>query len=157
MSDRDVEQIKNIAHRINALNSKIKLIALLEKAHDEFNRSNYNESEEICKKILRTNPNNSVALRGLGCIYQAKQEYQKALEYYQKALVYSEKKEIEYTFIGTIFYIEENLEEAIKYFNLAIEENDSFESAYEGRNQSMLEYHLKIVDLQDSLIRQKIF
>ena len=61
-------------------------------------------------KILETNPDNFIALRGLGCIYQAKQEYKRALEYYQKALRTSERKEIEYTFIGTIFYLEEKLE-----------------------------------------------
>ena len=51
----------------------------------------------------------------------------------------------------------ENLEKAIEFYNLAIEINDNYDFAYEGRNQSMLESHLKIIDLQDSLIKQKIF
>ena len=46
---------------------------------------------------------------------------------------------------------EDKLDEAVKYFNLAIDENDDYSSAYEGRNQAMLENHLKIIDLQDSL------
>ena len=53
--------------------------------------------------------------------------------------------------------VKENLEEAIKYFNLAIDENDNYDSAYEGRNQAMLENHVNILDLQDTLIRQKLF
>ena len=53
--------------------------------------------------------------------------------------------------------MQEDLENALEYFNLAIENNDDYENAYEGRNQAMLEKHLKLVDLQDSLIRQKIF
>ena len=35
--------------------------------------------------------------------------------------------------------------------------NNDYDPAFEGRNQSMLENHLKIIDLQDSLIRQKLF
>ena len=36
------------------------------------------------------------------------------------------------------------LDEAVKYFNLAIDANDNYDKAYEGRNQAMLENHLKI-------------
>ncbi|MBE7711181.1 MAG: tetratricopeptide repeat protein [Cyanobacteria bacterium SIG31] len=157
MFDKDVETFKNIANRINNLNAKIKLIALLEKARYEYQQNNYSECENSCRQILKTNPKNSIALRGLGCVMQAKNNYKKALEYYNLALEFSENKEIEYTLIGMIYYLEENLDEAIKHFNFAIEINDNYDPAYEGRNQSMLENHLKIADLQDQLIRQKIF
>lgn len=157
MPDLDTEKLKNISNRIKGLNAKIKLISLLEKAHREFEENKLSESQESCKKILKINPNNPTALRGLGCIMQAENNYNKALEYYQKALQFSQSKEIEYTLIGMIYYLEENLDEAINYFNLAIDSNDDYEQAYEGRNQSMLERHLKIVDLQDRLIQQKIF
>ena len=58
---------------------------------------------------------------------------------------------MEYSLLGTIYYLQENLDEAVKYFNLAIDANDDYDAAYEGRNQAMLENHLKILDLQDSL------
>ncbi len=157
MSNRELESIQNIAKRLKSINAKIKLVALLEKAHEEFKQSNYKESESSCKEVLKDDPNQFIALRGLGCIYQNQKKYTEALNYYNKALEFSKNKEIEYTFIGTIYYIEENLEEAIKYFNLAIDENDNYDSAYEGRNQAMLEKHLEILDLQDRLIKQKIF
>jgi len=80
-----------------------------------------------------------------------------ALEYYNKAVEFSENKEIEYTLIGTIYYNEENLDKAIEYFNMAIDINDNYDPAYEGKNQSMLENHLKILDLQDNLIKQNLF
>ena len=51
----------------------------------------------------------------------------------------------------------DNFEEAIKYYNLAIEMNENYELAYEGRNQSMLEKHLQILDMQDSLIKRNMF
>ena len=157
MLDKDIEKIKNLANRLRLLNGKIKLISLLERAHDEYKQNNYNECENTCKKILNSEPNNFVALRGLGCIAQSKKDYNLALHFYKKALETSITKEIDYTLIGTIFYLQENLEEAIKYFNLAIDENENYDFAYEGRNQAMLENHLKLIDLQDSLIKRKLF
>ena len=92
----------------------------------------------------------------MGCIEQfGKSNYKKALEYFFKALEFSEQKEIEYTLIGMLYYLESDLDNAVEYFNLAIDENDDYTSAYEGRNQAMLENHLKIIDLQESL--KKIF
>ena len=157
MPDRDVEDLKNLAGRIRNLNAKIKLISLLEKARDEFDQTKHSDCQKTCKEILKINPLNPTALRGLGCVMQAQNNLKKALEYYFKALDFSQNKEIEYTLIGTIYYIEENLDEAIKFFNLAIDCNGDYDPAYEGRNQSMLENHLKIADLQDRLIKQKIF
>ena len=157
MSDLNAENLKNISCRLKELGTKIKLITLLEKAHKEFEQNNLSDSEDTCRNILKTNPNNPIALRGLGCIMQARKNFSKALEYYNKALVFSTNKEIEYTLIGMIYYLEDNLDDAIKYFNLAIEFNDNYDPAYDGRNQSMLENHLKIIDLQDKLIRQKFF
>ena len=49
------------------------------------------------------------------------------------------------------YYLQDKLDEAIKYFNLAIENNEEYTDAYDGRNQAMLENHLKIMDLQESL------
>ena len=73
-----------------------------------------------------------------------------------KALKYSDKKEIEYTLIGTIYYLQDKFEEALKNYNLAIETNDSYEQAYEGRNQTILENHLMLIDLQDKLIEKEL-
>ena len=47
--------------------------------------------------------------------------------------------------------MQDRLDEAIENFNLAIENNDNYDSAYEGRNQAILENHLKILDLQEVL------
>ena len=50
-----------------------------------------------------------------------------------------------------VYYLEDRLDEAVENFNLAIDENDSYTKAYEGRNQAMLENHVKILDLQEAL------
>ena len=102
-------------------------------------------------KAIEIEPNNSVPYRGLGCIEQFSGNYDSAIKYFFKALELSDSKEVEYTLIGMAYYLTDKLDEAVKYFNLAIDENDDYSSAYEGRNQAMLENHLKIIDLQDSL------
>ena len=157
MSNLDADKLKNIAKQLRGLSAKVKLISLLEKAHFEYEQNNFEDCIKTCKKVLKTEPNNPTALRGLGCVMQAQGNYKKALEYYNQALEFSKNKEIEYTLIGMVYYLEDKLDEAIKYFNIAIDINDDYESAYEGRNQSMLERHVDILDLQDALIRQKLF
>lgn len=157
MDEQSIKKLKDIATTIRKTSGKIKLISLLCKAKEEYEQCKFEDCMKSCKKVLKTEPDNPIALRGLGCVMQSMGNNKKALEYYHKALDYSEHKEIEYTLIGTIYYQEENLDEAIKYYNLAIEANDDYDKAYEGRNQSMLENHLKIIDLQDNLIQRNLF
>ena len=157
MHNNEIEKLQDIAKSLQRINSKIRLLTLLRQAKTEYDENHYENCEETCKKILETNPQNPVALRGLGCIAQAKGDMVSALKYYKKALKTSANKEIEHTLIGTIFYLENKFEQAIKYFNQAIDINDDYDSAYEGRNQSILEKHLQIIDLQDNLIKREIF
>lgn len=157
MEDNILERLQEITRKIRKTSGKIKLISLLDRAKQEYEQNKFSDCISTCKKALKSNPNNATALRGLGCAMQSLGNTKKAIEYYHKALEISEHKEIEYTLLGTIYYQEENLENAIKYYNLAIDANDNYDPAYEGRNQSMLENHLKIIDLQDSLIQRNIF
>ena len=157
MNEKEYQKLLDIGNHLKRINSKIKLLSLLNKAKREYEQNQLNDCKISCEEILKNEPENPAALRGLGCVAQAKDQFEKALEYYKKALIYSDKKEIEYTLIGTIYYLEDNLEEAIKYYNFAIDSNDDYEKAYEGRNQSLLEHHLKIADLQDNLIKRNLF
>jgi len=157
MYEEEVEKLKELATTIKRINGKVKLLSLLNKAKAKYDENKYDECEETCLEILETNPENPIALRGLGCVFQMRGCYDKALDYYSQALRFSEHKEIEYTLIGTIYYIQDKFDEAIENYNLAIDVNDSYDEAYDGRNQSMLERHVEILDLQDSLIRQQIF
>ena len=157
MDKKEIEELVSLAKSLKKMNAKIKLIALLEKAKAEFDKNNYAQCIMDCENILAEDENNPIALRGIGCALQSTGNIEKALGYYKKALEYSENKEIENTLIGTIYYLRDDLETALKYYNQAIDINDNYDLAYEGRNQTMLEKHLEILDLQDSLIRQKIF
>lgn len=134
------------------MNRKVLLLSLLDKAQSEYDKYDFESGEKTLLEAYKLEPKNPSVLRGLGCIEQfGKSDYEKALEYFFKALEFSKQKEVEYTLIGMVYYFEENLDDAVKYFNLAIDENDDYTSAYEGRNQAMLENHLKIIDLQESL------
>ena len=153
----ELDKIKEISGAIKRINQKFRLLKLLRLAKEEYDRNNYEGCIDNCLKLLEINPENTVALRGLGCAMQALGKPDEAIRCYEEALKHSEKKEVEYTLLGTIYYIQDNFEEALKYYNLAIDTNDDYEPAYEGRNQAMLEQHLLLVDLQDELIKREIF
>jgi len=152
----ELNKIKEISQTIKRINQKFRLLKLLRTAKEEYDRSNYDNCIDNCLKILETNPENSAALRGLGCSMQSLGRFDEAVDYYKEALKNSDKKEVEYTLIGTVYYIQNDFEAALKYYNLAIFQNDDYEPAYEGRNQAMLENHLMLVDLQDELIEREI-
>ena len=157
MFEEEIKDFSNISKNLRKLNKKIKLLSLLQRAKKEYDENNLEECINLCKKVLSENPQNPSALRGIGCVMQAKGDYDEALKYYNKALKQSKNKEIEYTLIGTVYYNQKDLENAIKFYNLAIETNDDYDLAYEGRNQSILENHLQILDMQDELIRRNLF
>ena len=133
---------------------KIILLKLITTAKSEYDKYNFEESRKSLIKACIIDRKNPVALRGLGCINQFKGRWNSAIRYFKTALKYSTKKEIEYTLLGMAYYLQGKLDEAVEYFNFAIDKNDSYDNAYEGRNQSMLENHLKIIDLQESLKKQ---
>lgn len=157
MNEEDIKKLKNLSSTIRKINGKITLIALLEKAKKEYDQNKLNDCERTCREILKVNPNNAIALRGIGCVFQSNGDNKNAIKYYKRALEFSNNKEIEYTLIGTVYYNENDLENAIEYYNKAIDINDDYSSAYEGKNQSILERHLQILDLQDNLIQRNLF
>ena len=152
----ELDKIKEISQSIKRINQKFRLLKLLRLAKEEYDRNNYEGCIDNCLRLLEINPDNPVALRGLGCAMQSLGKPDEAINCYNEALKHSEKKEVEYTLIGTVYYIQDNFEEALKYYNLAIEANDDYEPAYEGRNQAMLENHLMLMDLQDELVEREI-
>ena len=152
----ELNKIRDITSSINKINQKFKLLKLLRIAKEEYDKNNYENCIGNCLEILKINPENSVALRGLGCSNQSLGKFDEAINYYKKALKYSQNKEIEYTLLGTVFYKQNDFENALKYYNLAINTNDNYEPAYEGRNQTILENHLMLADLQDELIEREL-
>ncbi len=150
----EVEKLNELADFFRRMNSKITLLKLITKAKSEYDKYNYEAGRKSLIEAYLIDKNNPVVLRGLGCINQFKGKWNSAIRYFKKALRYSNKKEVEYTLLGMAYYLQGKLDDALVYFNSAIENNDNYDKAYEGRNQTMLENHLKIVDLQESLKKQ---
>ena len=150
MSDKN-EIIKEITDSIQRINSKFMLLKLITEAKYEYEKYDYEAGRKSLIEAYLIDKKSPVVLRGLGCINQYKGKYNLAEKFFKKALRYSEKKEVECTLLGVLFYVQNKLDEAIKYFNLAIDSNDDYDYAYEGRNQALLENHIRISDLQDSL------
>ena len=147
----ELQHLQEITKFLKRVNAKVKLVALIKKAKLEYDRYDYKSGFATLEEAYKLAPENPTVLRGLGCIKQFNKEYDKALEYFYKALEFSDSKEIEYTLIGMVYYLEDKLDEAVENFNLAIDANDDYTQAYEGRNQAMLENHVKILDLQEAL------
>lgn len=147
----DLEKLNEIYEYIRRINSKVILLKLITQAKNEYDKCDYDSGRRSLIQAFFVDRKNPVVFRGLGCISQYNGKFNAAIRLFKKALKYSTKKEVEYTLIGMIYYIQDHLEDAVEYFNLAIDENDDYEKAHEGKNQAMLEYHLRVADLQDSL------
>ena len=157
MKKNESEIFEELTQSLTRINGKLKLLNLLTEAKLEYDKNNYENCKNSCKEVLKENPDNSIALRGLGCVAQSERDFKTALKYYKKALKNSKRKEIDYTLIGSIYYLQDDFDNAILYYNKAIDFNDNYDPAYEGKHQTMLERHVKILDLQDDLIKRNLF
>lgn len=151
--EEEIKKLNEIADFFKKINKRVILLSLINKAREEYNKSDFEEGKKTLEKAYEVDPENPNVLRGLGNINLFNKNFDLAIDYYNKALVNSPQKEIEYTLIGMAYYLQDKLEEAVINFNNAIDENEDYTSAYEGRNQSLLEKHLKIIDLQESFER----
>ena len=75
---KETENINKITQSIKRINQKFKLLKLIRTAKEEYDKNNYDGCIDACLKILQNNPENSVALRGLGCATQALGKYDEA-------------------------------------------------------------------------------
>jgi tetratricopeptide (TPR) repeat protein len=149
--EEELKKLNELSAFFKRMNTKVILLRLIECAKAEYDKYNFDEAKKNLEEGFKLDNKNSTVLRGLGCIEQFKGNYELAIDYFKKALEKSKAKEVEYTLIGMAYYLQDKLDEAVEYFNLAIDSNDDYPNAYDGRNQAMLENHLKILDLQEAL------
>lgn len=150
----EVEKLNEISDYFKRMKNKILLLKLINKAKSEYDKYNFENSRKSLIEAYLIDKKNPIVFRGLGCIKQFSGKFYSAIRYFNMALKYSNKKEVEYTLLGMAYYLQGKLDEAVEYFNLAIDSNDNYDNAYEGKNQSILENHLRIVDLQETLKKQ---
>lgn len=150
MSEEE-QKLNELSDFFKRMSNKIKLVKLITQAKNEYDKYDLKSGYKALEEAYILDKTNPTILRGFGCFKQAEGNYEEAIEFFKKALKYSSAQEIEYSLIGMAYYLQEKLDEAVEYFSLAIDANDNYDKAYEGRNQAMLENHLKIIDLQESL------
>ena len=149
--EEEIEKLKDLSAFFKRMNNKLILLKLINMAKEQYDNCNFDEMRNYLEQGYNIDSENFVILRGLGCLKFTEGNYYEAIDFYKSALKNSPSKEIECTLIGMAFYLIDDLDNSVEYFNLAIDYNDNYTQAYEGRNQAMLENHLKIVDLQDAL------
>ena len=71
MEDNTLERLNEIAQKFRKTSGKIKLISLLDRAKQEYEQNQFADCVSTCKKALKAEPNNAIALRGLGCAMQS--------------------------------------------------------------------------------------
>ena len=148
--DEDIKKLNQLSNFFKSVNKKITLLSLINKAKAEYDKFDFNSGKKSLEEAYKLDSTNHIILRGLGCMEQYEGNYGNALAFYNRALEISTNKEIEYTLIGMVYYLQDMLDKSVEYFNLAIDVNSEYSEAYERRNQAMLENHLKIIDLQKS-------
>ena len=147
----EVEKLNEISDYFKRMKNKILLLKLINKAKSEYDKYNFENSRKSLIEAYLIDKKNPIVFRGLGCIKQFSGKFYSAIRYFNMALKYSNKKEVEYTLLGMAYYLQEKFDDAIYYFNLAIDINDNNDLAHDKRNQAILENHLKIIDLQETL------
>jgi len=145
------DTLNELTEYLRRIHKKMTLLRLIMQAKTEYDKCDFNAGRRSLIEAYLLDKQNPVTLRGLGCIKQFEGKFNSAIKYFNKALKYSKNKEVEYTLLGMAYYMQDKLEDALEQFNLAIDSNEDYDEAYERRNQTILERHLKLVDLQENL------
>jgi predicted O-linked N-acetylglucosamine transferase (SPINDLY family) len=99
-------------------------------ALEKFQTGNMQQVENICRNILKSEPNNFNALRLLGMTYSERKNYDLAIKSIKKALQVNSNIPESYHNLGTIFQDKGDFDEAIASYQKALQLNPNFYAAY---------------------------
>ena len=91
----ELNRLNEISGFFRRMNTKVKLLTLITKAKEEYDRYDYKSGIETLEEAFKIDPQNPTVLRGLGCMKQFSGDYDTAIEFYRKALEFSEAQEVE--------------------------------------------------------------
>jgi predicted O-linked N-acetylglucosamine transferase (SPINDLY family) len=97
---------------------------------DFYQKGNFKQAEELCKKILKKKPTNSDALHLLGMIYFELGEHTLSINYIQKALQFDPDFAEAFNNLGNIFQKLNRFEEAISCYQKAVELNPTLDQTF---------------------------
>ncbi len=88
-----------------------------------YDRANLLKSESLYKEAIKSNPDFPNPHCNLGIVYTVSRKYNEALKEFENALKNSDKKDAIYYNMGICYLNMKDMENAKKYFTLALEEN----------------------------------
>ena len=104
----------------------------------EYSRSgNFHQAEQVCNKILETQPDNADALHFLGIIQYQRGNYDSAIEYMEKALHLDPNVADAYYNLGNVFHDKGHLDDAIACYQKALKIDSNFADAYNNLGNAL--------------------
>ena len=80
--EEELNSLKKTADFFKKTTAKIKLLKLIKMAKAEYDKYDYPSGLDYLEEAYKTDKNNPVVLRGIGCIKQFQGKYKEALEYH---------------------------------------------------------------------------
>ena len=66
----ELNRLKEISGFFRRMNTKVKLLTLITKAKEKYDRYDYKSGIETLEEAFKIDPQNPTVLRGLGCMIQ---------------------------------------------------------------------------------------
>jgi len=117
---------------------------------------NLEQARNVCKKILKIQPNNADVYFDLGNIFQEKGQLDEAITYYQKAIELNPNFAGTHFNLGDVFQEKGQLDEAVIYYQKTIELAPNFAGTYnnlgnifqeKGQLDEAITYYQKAIEL----------
>lgn len=105
------------------VNEEELIVSLLEKGERLFKAKAYKNAEKIFLEVIKKDPKNITAFKGLGKIYLEQEDLDEAILTYEKVTVLDDKDEESWLNLGTIHYEAEDFRKASYAYKKAIEIN----------------------------------
>lgn len=134
-------------------------------AIEHYQKQNYQKAEEMCKKILHTNPDNVDILTLLAEVYYHRNEYDGAIDSIRKALEQNPDDAHLYSNLGLILLRKGQFDDAIVSFKKALHLNPDLSQAYynlgilfreKGQHDEAIKSYQKALDLNPKFIEAYI-
>lgn len=102
----------------------------LQSALKYYQEDNLQQTELVCRKILRKHPKNIGALHLLGIVFYRVNNYGSAIKYFKKEILFNQGDAGAYNNLGLALKGNGQHDEAIKYFQKALQLNPALAHAY---------------------------
>lgn len=110
-----------------------------------YNKKDYDEAIGDYDQVIKTNPNDALALYNRGFAWVAKKEYEKAIADYNKVIEIDPSYVSAYVIKASVLKVMGEYEKAITNYNKAIEIDPNFANAYYNRGLAKKEHNVDLL------------